>query len=343
MLLLDAFFRFSGIGLLMLIAAINIRDNRQWRSRPYLTLLCISVGAVFLGFTLEPFRPPVVLHYLVRILDVPHLVMAWLFALSLYRKDFRLTLFHWGVGIVYSAPILYVRLHGFGLDWPLSEWLISYISVTSVILVGHLVYATLKERRDDLLYGRRKSRLYFVMLIVFVSVIAAVSDPFLSTGNWIKNQTFMVWSIWPAIAMGALWLLKASDNATNPVERANILANVSGRDEDLVRKLVKAMAEDEKYRLFNISIQSLAVDLGVTQHRLRDVINHALGHQNFSSYVNEHRIAAVKEVLSDPQQRHVPIQTIAMDCGFKSISPFNRAFRISEGVTPSAYRDAYFK
>ena len=340
MLLLDALFRFSGLGLLILIAAINIRDNRRWRSRPYLTLSCISVGAIFVGYTVEPFRPPEALYYLVRILDVPHLVMVWLFALSLYRKEFRLTFFHWGVGIIYSAPILYVRLHGFGLDVPMSHWLIPFISVTSVILVGHLAYATLKERQDDLLYGRRKSRLYFVLVIVFVSVIAAVSDPFLSTGNWVKNQTFMVWSIWPAIAVGALWLLKASDNATNLIERADVTDRVSGRDEDLVRKLVKAMVDEEKYRSFDLSIQNLAVDLGVTQHRLRSVINQVLGHQNFSSYVNEYRIAAVKDVLSDPQQRHVPIQTIAMDCGFKSMSPFNRAFRISEGVTPSAYRDA---
>jgi AraC-like DNA-binding protein len=340
MLLLDALFRFSGLGLLALIAAINIRDNRQWRSRPFLTLSCLSVGALFLGYTIEPFTATASLHYIVRILDVPHLVFVWLFALSLYCKDFRLTLFHWGAGAVYCAPILYVRMYGFGFDLPIPEWLVPFISVTSLILVGHLVYATLRERQDDLLYDRRKSRLYFVLVIVFVSVVAAISEPFLVGGNGVKAETFKILSIWPAIAVGALWLLRASQNAVNPIDLANRAHTISGRDSALIRKLHTAMVEDEKYRSFDLTIQTLAGQLGVTQHRLRSVINHALGHQNFSSYVNEYRIAAVKEVLSDPQQRHVPIQTIAMDCGFKSISPFNRAFRMSEGVTPSAYRDA---
>ena len=42
--------------------------------------------------------------------------------------------------------------------------------------------------------------------------------------------------------------------------------------------------------------------------------------------------------LADPAQREVPILTIALDAGFGSLGPFNRAFRDAEGMTPSAYR-----
>jgi AraC-like DNA-binding protein len=48
----------------------------------------------------------------------------------------------------------------------------------------------------------------------------------------------------------------------------------------------------------------------------------------------------VKAALTDPSQRDVPILTIALDAGFGSLGPFNRAFREAEGCTPSSYRAA---
>ncbi|RTM02125.1 MAG: AraC family transcriptional regulator, partial [Bradyrhizobiaceae bacterium] len=34
----------------------------------------------------------------------------------------------------------------------------------------------------------------------------------------------------------------------------------------------------------------------------------------------------------------VPVITIAMDAGFQSLGPFNRAFKAVTGVTPTEYR-----
>ncbi|WP_371070074.1 helix-turn-helix domain-containing protein [Salmonella enterica] len=46
----------------------------------------------------------------------------------------------------------------------------------------------------------------------------------------------------------------------------------------------------------------------------------------------------MKVALADPAQREVPILTIALDAGFGSLGPFNRAFREAEGMTPSEFR-----
>ena len=37
-------------------------------------------------------------------------------------------------------------------------------------------------------------------------------------------------------------------------------------------------------------------------------------------------------------QAEVPVITIAMDAGFQSLGPFNRAFKATTGVTPTEYR-----
>ena len=74
------------------------------------------------------------------------------------------------------------------------------------------------------------------------------------------------------------------------------------------------------------------------EYRLRRAINQGLGERNFNAYLNGFRLAEVREALSDPAQRETPILTIALDAGFGSLAPFNRAFRAAEGCTPSEYR-----
>ena len=43
-------------------------------------------------------------------------------------------------------------------------------------------------------------------------------------------------------------------------------------------------------------------------------------------------------MLANPQQRHLPVLTIALTVGYQSITPFNNAFRQTQGLTPTEYR-----
>jgi AraC-like DNA-binding protein len=54
--------------------------------------------------------------------------------------------------------------------------------------------------------------------------------------------------------------------------------------------------------------------------------------------VNHYRIAEVKAALADRRQTEVPVLTMALDAGFSSLGPFNRAFKAETGTTPSEYR-----
>lgn len=341
MLLIDALFRFTGIGALFLIGIIAWRDLRHWRSCVFLVLSCVSISALFLGYAPDPFRLPDILYYPLRILDVPHLIFVWLFALSLYQKDFRLKAQHAIIGLAYCIPIFWIRLSGFGVFESTPVWLVTYVSLTSLVLVGHLIYSTLKDWSDDLVVKRRRSRFYFVLVVIFVAVVAAVSEPFLIGKGWMSSQTFKILSIWPAIALGAVWLLRGDRDAVDFSEKRTEKKALSPEDETLKRKLEHTMKDEGAFKEPNMNIVTLSARLGVTQHRLRALINATLGHQNFSSYVNELRVAEVKKLLADKTRRHLPIQTLALDCGFKSLSPFNRAFKLSEGITPTEYRKQY--
>ena len=107
----------------------------------------------------------------------------------------------------------------------------------------------------------------------------------------------------------------------------------------LKQKLDAAMAGG-LYREAGLSIGVLAERLGSPEHRLRALINRRLGYRNFSAFLNHHRIAEAKAMLAAPAHVDLPILTIAMDLGYGSLAPFNRAFREDCGQTPTDFRRA---
>jgi len=126
---------------------------------------------------------------------------------------------------------------------------------------------------------------------------------------------------------------------TAPVTLAPaVMAADAARDQKLVDALMQLMGDERIYRHDNITIGTLATKLGIPEYRLRRLINQRLGYRNFNVFLNEHRIAEAKMALSDPSQLEVPVITIAMDAGFQSLGPFNRAFKAITGVTPTEYR-----
>ena len=98
------------------------------------------------------------------------------------------------------------------------------------------------------------------------------------------------------------------------------------------------MSVERIYRQEGLTITALAAKLDLPEHRLRQAINEGLGHRNFNAFLNRYRIDEAKAALSDVSQRDVPVLTIAMDAGFQSIGPFNRAFKADTGLTPTEFR-----
>jgi AraC-like DNA-binding protein len=111
-----------------------------------------------------------------------------------------------------------------------------------------------------------------------------------------------------------------------------------GPDAVLLEALRKLMEHGRAYREEGLSIASLSQKLEVPEYRLRRLINRQLGHRNFSTFVNGYRLADAQTALADPGQADVPILTIALDAGFGSVGPFNRAFKAHTGLTPTEYR-----
>jgi AraC-like DNA-binding protein len=133
-------------------------------------------------------------------------------------------------------------------------------------------------------------------------------------------------------------LFQSAAEAAAPAVVFSPQASEDPADQKLVDALMRLMADERIYRQENITIGALAGRLKIPEYRLRRLINQRLGYRNFNVFLNNHRIEEAKAALADPSQAEVAVITIAMDAGFQSLGPFNRAFKAVTGVTPTEYR-----
>ena len=215
---------------------------------------------------------------------------------------------------------------------------------TALVIVLNTLWLALRGRKDDLLERRRLFRTIFVVVVglqttavLSVELVLGIElPPVLSLVNVIMIGI---------ITMGlAAMVLRLSDDffpaqlqpGSPPQEESR--PGLPAADRVLFDKLSTAM-DAGLYRRSGLTITALAAELGYPEHQLRRLINQHLGFRNFSFFLNSFRIEEATERLSDPAEARKPVLTIALDLGYGSLGPFNRAFKELTGMTPTAYRE----
>ena len=95
------------------------------------------------------------------------------------------------------------------------------------------------------------------------------------------------------------------------------------------------MTQDRLYRREGLTLADLAAHLNLGEAGLRELINQQQGFRNFNDFLHHHRLQEATERLLHEDG---PILSIALDCGYGSIGPFNRAFKQRLGMTPTEFR-----
>jgi AraC-like DNA-binding protein len=281
-------------------------------------------------------------------------VIFWLWARAAFDDDFRLKPWH---GALWAAVVV-VRLlfdHGgaFGPLLPHSLSMSINHGATALNLVLSLlaVAQTVTTWGSDLVAGRRRLRL--VVLIATAVYIAADTAAGLTSiaafdsdspsgnfGRALGGAVVVLVFGWCVMRADWEWSHPAKASASDALA-GETGASDSERlaiDPALLRRLERLMSEERVYRREGLTIGVLAAMLSLPEYRLRQAINEGLGYRNFNAFLNRYRLEEAKAALADPSQKDVPVLTIAMDAGFQSIGPFNRAFKADAGVTPSEFR-----
>ncbi len=106
--------------------------------------------------------------------------------------------------------------------------------------------------------------------------------------------------------------------------------------EIVLEKLMNAIEQDKLYLDSNISLNSLSSYIKYPSHVVSIVINNTCK-MSFIQLINSYRVEDAKDLLLKYDES-ISISSIALEVGFNSVSTFNRAFKKSEGVTPSHFQ-----
>ncbi len=127
------------------------------------------------------------------------------------------------------------------------------------------------------------------------------------------------------------------DTAEQKEETEELLALENTPNLIFLNTLEQITLGQSRFKEMGMTLATLAQYVQVPEYRLRAVINGDLGYRNFNAYLNHYRVRCACELLAEPGNRD-SILDISMECGYKSLSTFNKAFKDITSLTPSEYR-----
>ena len=286
----------------------------------------------------------------------------WVAARALFNDGFSFSL-------PVSAAALAMVVLGLAAHVPrLPEWSPEPVSPGSLLERLHgaamlgftaaALWEVARGWRDDLVEPRRAARRWVAMGIGLYAAVAVVVELALRDRPIGRLLPALHIAGIGALALGlAVWVARRSLNAvlgvdTAPAEPAvpvhtpaaraaaqpmpvPAAPRADGKEARAIEHLLHAMTDGRLYRRDGLTLAALAQALDVGEALLRSLINQQLGYRNFNDFLHHYRLQEAVQRLVDED---LPILTIALECGYGSIGPFNRAFKQRFGMTPSEYR-----
>ena len=335
------FFTGAACGLLLL-AATRIAMGYKRRDSRWLLVLLAGIFLYLLRPLLNDQDSLIDL-----LIDMPTILIPgafWLFCHQLCSEQEAFPL--WGWWLIATQVIVDLASH---LD--LHHWFYLLSQPYKLAIIGAGLATLLQQFQSDLVAERRQLRISLLIAIGGYMVLVVCAEflfSFLPTPTGLPTLHAVTASL---LAFGAcFWLLALSPNALedslpelapeepdNQEPQKKTLEPLDAGQSVLLTHLQQHM-EAGGYRHTGLTIRELAEQLDAKEHVLRALINKHLGFRNFNEYLNQYRIDEASRRLADPDEAHLPVLSIALDIGYRSLSPFNAAFKRRHEQTPTEYR-----
>jgi AraC-like DNA-binding protein len=346
---LDLALRAGTTALLLVLAASLFRDFRGAVAGRLAVAFALGSAAHAVTQGIGATSPVSIWHAPLIALSTGNIVVFWLFTRALFDDAFKM---RWWHALVWAVVAGFSFINCAWIAPASGNARFSIIAINLLVLgfIALAVGQTIASWSADLVEGRRRLRVFIVSAAALYGGINAVLQILVSgreaadvanTANAALLAGIVATICYSMTRVAAVDLFPVAPvvTAAANVSAPSVAPPDSGAaDQRLVDALLRLMADERIYRHDNITIGTLATRLRVPEYRLRRLINQRLGYRNFNVFLNNHRIEEAKAALADPSQAEVPVITIAMDAGFQSLGPFNRAFKATTGVTPTEYR-----
>ena len=127
--------------------------------------------------------------------------------------------------------------------------------------------------------------------------------------------------------------LQIVENNTPEEYRESITA-----DNLYFQKLELLCKEQHIYTDSTLNREKVAEKLGISAGYVSQIVNTITG-DNFANYINQYRVEAVKEMISNSEYENYNLLTMGLESGFTSKTTFYKAFKKVTGQTPNEYKN----
>ena len=104
------------------------------------------------------------------------------------------------------------------------------------------------------------------------------------------------------------------------------------------QKLELLCKEQHIYTDSTLNREKVAEKLGISAGYVSQIVNAVTG-DNFANYINQYRVEAVKEMISNSDYENYNLLTMGLESGFTSKTTFYKAFKKITGQTPNEYKN----
>jgi AraC-like DNA-binding protein len=331
-----------GAFLPLTIALTVSLDSQALKKRTPLIALFLLITLASLVIKLSMFGDALdhPISLILALIDTPSLILAWFFIRFVFEDDVQFGKLEWGIGLLYISMLAWARFADNGLLlMPIAvSVIIAFISFGILI---HLIILLLKGRANDLIESRRSKRMWLAG-ILGLAILASVRTSFggfsMASAPWVFPLSLI--TILAGLIFATIYVFELQtkgENPTGPMQNKRS-HELNARKMKQYQKLIQYMEGEKAYLDPDLTIGKLARNIGLGEHTLRNLINQCLGYRNYSQFVNSYRIDYAKERLREPKNFDLPIISVALESGFKTLSAFNRAFKMQEAVPPSIFR-----
>jgi len=286
----------------------------------------------------------------------------WFFTRSRYDKSFRLVardLLHLVLPlvslishIVYYVPLTAEQIEAERAFMEAGSENLPAIINDVIVFGGFFVYVTfiylyirkrkkfLQDNYSDSEYIETKwiPRLLSVFFVLFfVVLVAYVINP--RTDAWlipILNVIAMAYLVYCVVFHSTTaYINRLSDTPAVAVKHEKTPSLPRQQMKEICERALNYLASSGAYTNPDFSLAMLSVETAISPRNLSYSLNDYLK-KSFFDLINEMRVEEAQKRLRS-RSNNFTIDSIAVDCGFRSRSSFYTAFRKVEGMTPSQW------
>lgn len=219
--------------------------------------------------------------------------------------------------------------------------LLLYTNLASFIFNGAIIYDAIVTGEKSFSKISKKKKEYMTWLKAIIKLIIGV----LSIGTltillilWLDLGTsYVVYPFFILISFTLYYIGYIGVNKATPQRNSRkITSDIEKNPFSTYHKINTFVVGEKMYLDSGLSLQDISDKFNLSTGYLSQLFN-TNNKQNFNDYINVLRIETAKQKLLNKQYADYTIESIGLECGFKSKSNFYTAFKKFTGQTPAAF------